>query len=62
MNVVQSEHNTDTVFSSDWELLRGQVTEMSRMKQIPNENVHDFKQKLIVLTLPLGHTERETYR
>lgn len=48
---MQSEHDTDTVFSLECEVLNCRVIEMSAMKEIPNKHVHGFKQKIIVLKL-----------
>lgn len=60
MIINQSEQNTDAVFSgffSDCEVLRDQVTEMSAMKEIPNEYVHGFKQEIIALKLKVRDSD-----
>lgn len=61
MIINQSEQNTDAVFwgffFSDCEVLRDQVTEMSAMKEIPNEYVHGFKQEIIALKLKVRDSD-----
>lgn len=49
MNIIQSEHKTDTVFSSGCEGLSNRVTETSAMTEIPNERGCGFKQNIIAL-------------
>lgn len=57
MNIIQSEHKTDTVFSSGCEGLSNRVTETSAMAEIPNERGCGFQQNIIALKWKVGDSD-----